>query len=165
MRFCDRATFVLSRAYAALLVWSAGAVLVEVLRGRVVISFTLGALIAIALYAITTHLIYAMIVGRRHGVIRDPRLASHLRGPLAVGLVGAFVAMALHQHFSPARTAAVGVCSALGIVAECHRALFFAQLRTRLKDALLWARMPMDPEPLALPEPELPEPGPDSGPV
>jgi hypothetical protein len=164
MGFADRATFVLSRTYAALLVWSAGAVVLEVVHGPIVVSVTLGAIMAIAIYAATAHVTFAMIIGARHGIIRNQRAAEQLRNPLAVGLVGAFVAMALHEHFSPSRTSAVAVCATLGLVAERHRALFLSHLRARLKNALFgWMRASAD-EPTssaASPEPQAPEHEPD----
>jgi hypothetical protein len=165
MGFSNRAIFIFSRAYANLLVWSAAAVVLGVVHGPIVVSATLATVMAIALYAVTAHLTFAMIVGPRHGMIRNRVIAERLRDPLAVGLVGSLVAMALHQHFPPARTTAIAVCATLGIVAERHRALFFAQLRTRLKDALFgWARSSeVEPTPPpTLPAPELPERQPDA---
>src|SRR6266540_3586662 len=107
MRFSNHAIFIFSRAYATLLVWSSAAVLLEVVHGPIVVSVTLAGVMAIALYAVTAHVTFAMIVGPRHGMIRDRVIAERLRNPLAIGLVGSLIAMALHQHFSPARTTAI----------------------------------------------------------
>lgn len=131
-----RAVHFLSRVYAALAVWAAGVVLIQVLRRDLIVAFTLGAVIAVALYAATAHVIFAMLFGRTYGVVRNPRLADRLRLPVGLGLVGVLVVSAIHAHFTLARTTAIGVCAAFGLVAERHRALFLAQLWRRVAEAL-----------------------------